>query len=329
MAINKISQFTEAEPLDGSELMEVSQPSLTVTITATTISALASDNSFNDSANGFLTAGFAEGDQIRVTGFTGNVANNIFSAKVTVATAGKLTIGGTDGDVIVDDAAGESVTITKWTTKRTTVADVGVGAAIDATDVTYFPANLSDWPESSDPGNVNNALDEISARVVVLEEASGGTVDASAVTFTPLDTDDWAGSDDPGNVDDALDELAMRVKDIEIAPASFSVGFGFTTTPTASEVLLLYTFAEAVTFPDEWSGSVGDIGTNPTSSFVLDVQKNGASVGTVTISTGGAFTLVTTGGTVAFAIGDQLKIVGPGSADATAANVSITFLGAK
>jgi len=113
------------------------------------------------------------------------------------------------------------------------------------------------------------------------------------------------------------------------ASFNFSVGFGFTSTPTASEVLLLYTFAEAVTFPDEWSGSVGDIGTNPTASFVLTVQKNGSSVGTVTISTGGAFTFVTTGTSVAFAVGDQLKVVGPATPDASAANVSITFLGAK
>jgi hypothetical protein len=49
---------------------------------------------------------------VTVTGFTGNAANNISGGIVTAVTAGKLTIGGTDGDVLVDDAAGESVTIT-------------------------------------------------------------------------------------------------------------------------------------------------------------------------------------------------------------------------
>lgn len=81
------------------------------TKTATTISAAAADNSYNDSGNGFVTAGFEVGDIIQVTGFTGNVANNITRGVITSVAAGKIIIGGTDGNVIVDDAAGESVTI--------------------------------------------------------------------------------------------------------------------------------------------------------------------------------------------------------------------------
>ena len=82
-----------------------------------TISAQASDNSYNDSNSGFVAAGFAVGDLVTVTGFTGDTANNIANGVVTAVTAGKLTIGGTDGDVIVDDAAGESVTIKTLGTK--------------------------------------------------------------------------------------------------------------------------------------------------------------------------------------------------------------------
>lgn len=81
------------------------------TITGTTISAAASDNSFNDSGNGFVTAGFAVGNRVNVRGFTGDTANNITAGIITSVAAGKIIIGGTDGDVIVDDAAGESVTI--------------------------------------------------------------------------------------------------------------------------------------------------------------------------------------------------------------------------
>lgn len=121
----KISQLTTAGTLTGPEQIEVSQLSTSVTITATTLSALASDNSYNDSGSGFLTAGFAVGDQINVVGFTGSTANNIYSAKITALTAGKMTIGGTDGDAIVDDAAGESVTITKWTSGRASLTDIG------------------------------------------------------------------------------------------------------------------------------------------------------------------------------------------------------------
>lgn len=132
----KISQMTAAGTMTGTELLEVSQRSTTVTITAATLSAAASDNSYNDSGSGFVAAGFAVGDTVVVSGFTGNAANNINSGTITALTTAKMTIGGTDGNVIVDDAAGESVTITKWNTRRTTAQDVadlavsGAGAIV-------------------------------------------------------------------------------------------------------------------------------------------------------------------------------------------------------
>jgi hypothetical protein len=129
-----ITDFTAAGTLTGDELLEVSQLSTTVKITGTTLSALASDNSYNDSASGFLAAGFAVGMRVNVSGFTGNPANNLTVGIVTAVTAGKLTIGGTDGNVIVDDAAGESVTIAQWTTRRVTVdALAGAGAFLPLT----------------------------------------------------------------------------------------------------------------------------------------------------------------------------------------------------
>jgi hypothetical protein len=94
----------EACGLDGTTDNSVSE-------TATTFSAQASDNSFNDSGAGFVTAGFAVGMAVNVTGFTGTVANNIVGGIITALTSGKMTIGGTDGDVIADEAAGDSVTI--------------------------------------------------------------------------------------------------------------------------------------------------------------------------------------------------------------------------
>jgi hypothetical protein len=127
MTLKRITDLPAAGTLTGDELLEVSQLSTTVTITATTISAAASDNSYNDSGSGFVTAGFAVGDRVKVSGFTGNTANNIFVGIVTALTTAKMTIGGTDGDVIVDDAAGESVTITKWTSRRIELDDLPGG----------------------------------------------------------------------------------------------------------------------------------------------------------------------------------------------------------
>jgi hypothetical protein len=120
----KISELAAAASLVGTELVELSKLSTTVVYTATTLSAAASDNSYNDSAAQFVAEGFAVGDSVKVTGFTGNAANNIFTGRITALTTSKMTIGGADGNVIVDDAAGESVTITKWESKRTTISDI-------------------------------------------------------------------------------------------------------------------------------------------------------------------------------------------------------------
>lgn len=120
MVDTPISKLTAAGTLIGDEATMLSQKSTAIRISAATISALASDNSFNDSGNGFVTAGFSVGDYVNVTGFTGNVANNIYSGEITALTAGKMTIGGSDGDVIVDDAAGETVVISKWVSRRST-----------------------------------------------------------------------------------------------------------------------------------------------------------------------------------------------------------------
>ncbi len=145
MANRRISDLTAAGTLDGTEITVVSQVSTTVTITGTTISALASDNSFNDSGSGFVAAGFAIGDEVRVTGF-GTGANNIFSATVTAVTTGKLTIGGTDGDVIVDESAGATVRIAKWTSKRISAIkteSIVVGASDETTALTTGTAKVT------------------------------------------------------------------------------------------------------------------------------------------------------------------------------------------
>lgn len=124
MATKRISDLVQGETLDGSELFEISQLSIVTKITATTISAAAADNSYNDSAAGFVAAGFAVGDRVSVSGFTGAPANNILVGTITALTTSKMTIGGTDGDVIADDAAGESVTIAKWTSKRSSMQEI-------------------------------------------------------------------------------------------------------------------------------------------------------------------------------------------------------------
>lgn len=177
-----ITGLDAAGTLTGNELLEIAQLSTTVAITGTTISAQASDNSFNDSAAQFIAEGFAVADRVNVIGFTGNVVNNIFVGAVTALTAGKMTIGGTDGDVIVDDAAGESVTITKWVSRRATAQDIADLAAPTAGGFSVIQTEAADY--TVDPGDVGNyiRLTDATAKTV--------SVDLEATTALP-DDGEW------------------------------------------------------------------------------------------------------------------------------------------
>jgi len=83
-----------------------------VTVTAATISAAAVDNSYSDSGSGF--GSFVVGMAVKVTGFTGNAVNNIAYGVIETAAAGKITIAAPYGDVIVDEAIGDTVTIAEF-----------------------------------------------------------------------------------------------------------------------------------------------------------------------------------------------------------------------
>lgn len=106
------------------------------------------------------------------------------------------------------------------------------------------------------------------------------------------------------------------------------VAFFFTTTPSSSEVLALYSAVDAFTIPANMAGSQVKVGTNATSTFAIDVQQNGSSIGTISIGTSGTATLTTASGTSkSIAVGDVLKFVAPSSTDTTIANVAVNIKG--
>lgn len=117
---NRLPQLS-AVAAAAADLLLLSRLSTTVVYTATTISAQASDNSLNDSAGQWLVEGFAAGMTIDVAGFTGTPGNNSGAPVIVSATASKLVLAGV---TLVDDAAGESVTVTAYESKRTTAQEV-------------------------------------------------------------------------------------------------------------------------------------------------------------------------------------------------------------
>lgn len=110
-------------------------------------------------------------------------------------------------------------------------------------------------------------------------------------------------------------------------PNKISFGLFFPGTPASNQLIAKTIIARAVTFPANFSTSFGDVGTNPTGSFVVTVVLNGANVGTITISTGGAFTFASTGGVDIIAqAGDVLELEAPSATDATVANIGVTLV---
>jgi hypothetical protein len=111
------------------------------TITATTISAAAADSSFNDSASGFVTAGFAVGDLITTSGFTDPANNGVF--KIATVAAGKITVTDVDDGAVtlVVEAAGNSVTIAAkvdFIYRGCRLNTVACAAQIDAAPILTF-----------------------------------------------------------------------------------------------------------------------------------------------------------------------------------------------
>lgn len=130
--------------------------------------------------------------------------------------------------------------------------------------------------------------------------------------------------------DHAIDDVAGLQAALD-ALQTYILGLFFTTTPTVSETLMVHVAGTAFTIPADFTAALqSDVGTNPTASFALDVQQNGASIGTITVSDAGVVSATTTSGTSKpIAAGDVIKIVAPGSADATAANMAFTIIGVR
>lgn len=80
------------------------------TYAATSLAAMASGNKITDAGNLLLSKGFRPGDIIEISGFTGNTANNGLAQVVSVASNGSEMV--ISGKTLIDDAAGEIVTIT-------------------------------------------------------------------------------------------------------------------------------------------------------------------------------------------------------------------------
>ena len=212
----------------------------------------------------------------------------------------------------------------KVNTTAVTAPTLALADSYDTITCTFAGAVTISLPQNSDVaftvGTEIQFIQGLSCTSITLSAGAGATVRGTKLV-----------SNRPG------DRLIARKTDTNTwyvfaadTGGLYNVSGYFVTVPTSSEVLLNHIFSETVYFPDNFAGSVGHIETNPTASFVIDVQKNGSSIGTLTVGTGGSMTFATTGsGDETFNSGDRMRLLAPGTVDATAANMTFTFKGRK
>jgi len=98
---------------------------------------------------------------------------------------------------------------------------------------------------------------------------------------------------------------------------------------TAGALLAEIVLARPVDIPAAFAGSTGYARIATTAETVLDVQKNGSNIGTVTFAAAGSTPTFALGTPTSFAARDRLGIVNEDPADATLAGVSLTFAGTR
>ncbi len=109
----------------------------------------------------------------------------------------------------------------------------------------------------------------------------------------------------------------------------YDIGFAPLGLPANALTYPWLTFTRTVEFAGNFSGSYGTVGTNPTATATFTVKKNGSTIGTIVVSTGGLVTFTASGGAViTFDAGDRMTLLSPAQ-DATLSDVAFTIVGSR
>jgi hypothetical protein len=171
----------------------------------------------------------------------------------------------TDGQVLTADGAGGAA----W--------EDPAGGAVDASIVTYTPAVLTDWDGDADPGDVDNALDQLAERVDDLEGAGGGghTIQEEGTPLTARANLNFVGSGVAATDDAGNDATVVTIN----APAAVVRQFCFLVpgplTVGSIEIRIPNRTGATRTITEVRL----DVGTAPTgASLVVDVNRDGTTI---------------------------------------------------
>lgn len=176
---------------------------------------------------------------------------------------------------------------------------------------------------TSEPDDENDGLWTMASTRV-----AGDTTVTTDVTGVLPGTTYWGAVSYLTSFGSRSDRLVLGPVTTTTSGGSYSVQFWFTGTPAASQVLTIHVAEADFTIPANFVGLQSSVGTNPTSSFAMDVTRNGESIGTITVSAAGVVSAATSGGAAqVIEKDDVLRVIAPSAIDATAADMAFTIIG--
>lgn len=135
-----------------------------------------------------------------------------------------------------------------------------------------------------------------------------------------------------GDSPETFESYRVPVDELPVSsgPELYDVGFCFIGTPTAGALLCRHMIVRDVDFAANFADSEGYVGLPPGATYAIDVKDDGVTIGTASISSGGAFTFTTTSGTAKTVLeGSRLEFYAPANspADDDIADISVTLKG--
>ncbi len=201
--------------------------------------------------------------------------------------------------------------------QATKIVRVNAGAtALEFVDPTFLA--LTDTPSAY-----------TSSGLKLVRVNSGATaLEFSSPTFLSLD-------DTPASFSGAGSKLVMvnsgasALEFVPVPALPYLLAFDAPGAPTASMVVFHHVFTQAVTFVASLTGSYVKAGTAATAQTDFDLKKNGSSIGTVRFAAAGTTASYVSISSSAWAAGDILTLVAPGTPDSTISDLWGTLAGVR
>lgn len=254
-----------------------------------------------NNADGRLDAAFTEFSTVDLSAGNATISNAVYQQNFLLR---------------LDGATVAGRTVTLPTIKRLIIIE-SLASSTESVDIVVGTTTIAVPSEESrliyTDGTANGAV------------AVGGGTGGGGGSFTGL-------SDTPGNYTGLAGRL-LQVNSgesaLEFFQAAYDVGGAFGGVPGNSEVVFQFVFPRAVTIPQDGTLSTGKAGVAATAQTDFDLQKEGVSFGTMRFAASGTTASFIVASATSFAAGEEIRVVGPSSADATLADLVFTFAGLR